>query len=163
MFSGLRTNSIFYVLDKNSEPKLQIGQVVSVSNPQPKFPTYQPGQFSPQPMESVVDIRVKLPDGEMEFKQLPSNGQLCLLRSRLCFGSRVRFSTASTIIVPSYLRARPCFPSSILRLQRRRRRSRKSPNSKPRCPVLRVLSPISRACLRRLSNLRHKASFLFET
>lgn len=65
MFSGLRTNSIFYVLDKSNEPTLQIGQVVSVSNPQPKFPTYQPGQFSPQPMESVVDVRVKLPDGEM--------------------------------------------------------------------------------------------------
>lgn len=43
MFSGLRTNSIFYVLDKSNEPTLQIGQVVSVSNPQPKFPTYQPG------------------------------------------------------------------------------------------------------------------------
>ena len=24
MFSGLRTNSIFYVLDKSNEPKLQI-------------------------------------------------------------------------------------------------------------------------------------------
>ena len=82
MFSGLRTNSIFYVLDKSNEPKLQIGQVVSVSNPQPKFPTYQPGQFSPQPMESVVDVRVKLTDGEMDFKQLPSNGQIANSGSR---------------------------------------------------------------------------------
>ena len=49
MFSGLRTNSIFYVLEKGEEPTLKIGQVVSVSNPQPKFPTYQPGQFSAQP------------------------------------------------------------------------------------------------------------------
>ena len=46
MFSGLRTSSIFYVLEKGEEPTLKIGQVVSVSNPQPKFPTYQPGQFS---------------------------------------------------------------------------------------------------------------------
>lgn len=43
MFSGLRTNSIFYVLDKSNEPTLQIGQVVSVSNPQPKFPPISPG------------------------------------------------------------------------------------------------------------------------
>ncbi len=76
MFSGLRTNSIFYVLEKGEEPTLKIGQVVSVSNPQPKFPTYQPGQFTTQPMETVVDVKVKLPDGEAEFKQLPSNGQI---------------------------------------------------------------------------------------
>ena len=76
MFSGLRQNSIFYVLDKTKEPDLKIGQVVSVSNPQPKFPAYQPGQFSAQPMETTVDVRVKLPDGEADFKQLPSNAQI---------------------------------------------------------------------------------------
>lgn len=76
MFQGLRPNSIFYVLDKSGEPTLKIGQVVSVSNPQPKFPSYQPGQFNPQPMETTVDVKVKMPDGEAEFKQLPSNGQI---------------------------------------------------------------------------------------
>lgn len=76
MFSGLRENSIFYVLDKSSEPKLTIGQVVSVSNPQPKFPSYQPGQFNPQPMETTVDVKIKTPNGEAEFKQLPANGQI---------------------------------------------------------------------------------------
>lgn len=74
MFQGLRTNSIFYVLDKSGEPTLKIGQVVSVSNPQHKFP-YQPGQFNPQ-LETTVDVKVKMPDGEAEFKQLPSNGQI---------------------------------------------------------------------------------------
>ena len=92
MFSGLRTNSIFYVLDKSNEPTLQIGQVVSVSNPQPKFPTYQPGQFSPQPMESVVDVRVKLTDGEMDFKQLPSNGQIANSGSLVVSESREAMS-----------------------------------------------------------------------
>lgn len=91
MFSGLRTNSIFYVLDKSNEPTLQIGQVVSVSNPQPKFP-YQPGQFSPQPMESVVDVRVKLTDGEMDFKQLPSNGQIANSGSLVVSESREAMS-----------------------------------------------------------------------
>lgn len=76
MFQGLRENSIFYVLDKADEPKLKIGQVVSVSNPQPKFPTYQPWQYNPQPMETTVDVKIKTPDGEMEFKQLPANGQI---------------------------------------------------------------------------------------
>ena len=76
MFQGLRPNSIFYVLDKSGEPVLKIGQVESVSNPQPKFPTYQPGQIGMQGMETTVDIKVKMQDGEAEFKQLPSNAQI---------------------------------------------------------------------------------------
>lgn len=76
MFQGLRTNSIFYVLDKSKEPVLKIGQVISVSNPQPKFPVYQAGQFNPQPMETTVDVKVKMPNEEVEFKQLPANGQI---------------------------------------------------------------------------------------
>ena len=76
MFQGLRPNSIFYVLDMSGEPVLKIGQVVSVSNPQSKFPTYQPGQMSMQGTETTVDIKVKMQDGEAEFKQLPSNAQI---------------------------------------------------------------------------------------
>lgn len=75
MFQGLRTNSLFYVLDKGENPKLRIGQVVSVSNPQTKYPTFNNG-FTPQPMETVVDVRVKLGDEEVDFKQLPANGQI---------------------------------------------------------------------------------------
>lgn len=75
MFQGLRTNSLFYVLDKGENPNLQIGQVVSVSNPQTKYPTFNNG-FTPQPMETVVDVKVKLNDEEVDFKQLPANGQI---------------------------------------------------------------------------------------
>lgn len=75
MFQGLRTNSLFYVLDKGENPNLQIGQVVSVSNPQTKYPTFNNG-FTPQPMETVVDVKVKLGDDEVDFKQLPANGQI---------------------------------------------------------------------------------------
>lgn len=75
MFQGLRTNSLFYVLDKGENPNLRIGQVVSVSNPQTKYPTYNNG-FTPQPMETVVDVKVKLGDEEVDFKQLPANGQI---------------------------------------------------------------------------------------
>lgn len=75
MFQGLRTNSLFYVLDKGENPNLRIGQVVSVSNPQTKYPTFNNG-FTPQPMETVVDVKVKLGDEDVDFKQLPANGQI---------------------------------------------------------------------------------------
>ena len=75
MFQGLRTNSLFYVLDKGENPSLRIGQVVSVSNPQTRYPSFNNG-FTPQPMETVVDVRVKLGDEETDFKQLPANGQI---------------------------------------------------------------------------------------
>lgn len=75
MFQGLRTNSLFYVLDKGENPNLRIGQVVSISNPQTKYPAFNNG-FTPQPMETVVDVRVKLGDEEVDFKQLPANGQI---------------------------------------------------------------------------------------
>lgn len=61
MFSGVRQNNLFYILERQDEPKLRIGQVVSISNPQPLF-----GQ------ESHVDITVKVDQETMEFKKLPS-------------------------------------------------------------------------------------------
>ena len=75
MFQGLRTNSLFYVLDKGENPSLRIGQVVSVSNPQTRYPSFNNG-FNPQPMETVVDVKVKINDEEVDFKQLPANGQI---------------------------------------------------------------------------------------
>ena len=75
MFQGLRNNSLFYVLDKGENPNLRIGQVVSVSNPQTRYPSFNNG-FTPQPMETVVDVKVKLGDDEVDFKKLPANGQI---------------------------------------------------------------------------------------
>lgn len=75
MFQGLRTNSLFYVLDKGENPNLKIGQVISVSNPQTRYPSFNNG-FTPQPMETVVDVKVKMDDEEVDFKQLPANGQI---------------------------------------------------------------------------------------
>ena len=78
MFSGLRQNSIIYVLEKKhgdgERLSLRIGQVLSVSNPQPKYqPNYHLGA---QGMETTVDITVKFQDDQMEFKQLPSTAQI---------------------------------------------------------------------------------------
>lgn len=75
MFSGLRQNGLFYILEKGEELKLKVGQVVSVSNPQPKY-----GQFgyAGQP-EMVVDVKVKVDEETMEFKQLSANA--CIANS----------------------------------------------------------------------------------
>ena len=78
MFSGLRQNSIIYVLEKKQGDgerlSLRIGQVLSVSNPQPKYQLNY--QLAAQGMETTVDITVKFQDEQMEFKQLPSTAQI---------------------------------------------------------------------------------------
>jgi ribosome-associated translation inhibitor RaiA len=73
MFSGLRTNSLFYILEKGEKPVLKVGQVSSVSNPSPKYGQYPTTPMFGQQMETVVDVSVKVGDEMMEFKQLPSN------------------------------------------------------------------------------------------
>lgn len=73
MFQSLRQSNIFYILQKGENPDLKIGQVVSVSNPQPKYGQYVPGQTFGQNMETVVDVSVKINDETIEFKQLPAN------------------------------------------------------------------------------------------
>lgn len=72
MFSGLRQGSLFYILEKGEDLNLKIGQVESVSNPQPKYNQYMPTQSFAQP-ETTVDVKVKIGDETLDFKQLPSN------------------------------------------------------------------------------------------
>lgn len=74
MFQGLRQNSLFFILEKGDEVKLRIGQVVEVSNPQPKYKTFNAPQtsFGHQP-EMVVDVKVKVDNETLEFKQLSAN------------------------------------------------------------------------------------------
>ena len=73
MFSGVRQGSLFYILEKGEDFNLKIGQVVSVSNPQPRYnqfgttPTY-----TAQP-EMVVDIKVKVGEDILDFKHLGAN------------------------------------------------------------------------------------------
>ena len=66
MFSGVRQNNSFYILEKQNGLNLKIGQVVSVSNPQSVF-----GQ--PYGSEQNVDIVVKIDDSTVEFKKLPAS------------------------------------------------------------------------------------------
>ena len=72
MFSGVRQGSLFYILEKGEDFNLKIGQVVSVSNPQPKYNQYPTTNAFTQP-EMVVDVKVKVGEEVMEFKQLSAN------------------------------------------------------------------------------------------
>lgn len=42
MFGSLKQGNICYILIKGEKPILKIGTVESVSNPMPKYPTYNP-------------------------------------------------------------------------------------------------------------------------
>ena len=72
MFQGVRPSSLFYILEKGEDLKLKVGQVVSVSNPQPKFNQFPSAQPFGQ-NEMVVDIKVSVGEETLEFKQLGAN------------------------------------------------------------------------------------------
>ena len=75
MFQGLRQSSLFYILDKGGEkPTLRIGQVISVSNPQQKYPSYVPGQ-TPS-LETMVDVKVQVDSEQIDFQKLPATAQI---------------------------------------------------------------------------------------
>lgn len=75
MFQANRQGNLFYILEKGEELRLKIGQVVSVSNPQPKYGS----QFSVPAFgqsEMTVDIRVKVDEETLDFKQLNANASI---------------------------------------------------------------------------------------
>ena len=69
MFSNLRTNSQIYILHKESTPYIEVGQVLSVSQPQPRFPV---SNFM-NPQELVVDIVVRINGNDVTLQKLPAN------------------------------------------------------------------------------------------
>lgn len=69
MFSNLRTNSQIYVLHRDTEPYIEIGQVVSVSQPRPR---YQTSNFM-SPQETVVDVVVSINGNNITLQSLPAN------------------------------------------------------------------------------------------
>lgn len=73
MFQGLRQGGMFYILDKCEDMKLKIGQVVSVSNPQPKANQFGASYQYALPNELFVDVKVKVGDDTIDFKQLNAN------------------------------------------------------------------------------------------
>lgn len=75
MFQANRQGNLFYILEKGDELKLKVGQVVSVSNPQPKYGS-QFGMTAFGQSEMTVDVRVKVDDETMDFKQLSANASI---------------------------------------------------------------------------------------
>lgn len=69
MFSNLRINSQIYILHRDTTPYIEIGQVVSVSQPRPKYQTNN--YITPQ--EQVVDIVVGVNGNNITLQSLPAN------------------------------------------------------------------------------------------
>ncbi len=73
MFQSLRANSKFYILHKEENPRVEEGSVVSVTAPVPKYP--MPTSFNQQ-TEMIVDVVVKVNDGNFTFQKLPANADI---------------------------------------------------------------------------------------
>lgn len=69
MFSNLRPNSQLYILHKDATPYIEIGQVVSVSQP---IPRYQTNNFMAS-QELVVDVVVNVNGNNITLQKLPAN------------------------------------------------------------------------------------------
>jgi hypothetical protein len=93
MFQSLRPNNQLYILRKD-KPALEIGSVVSVSLPVPKY------QMQPnfgQPQEMVVDIVAKVNNQDVTYQKIPAtsdiadfgNGGIVISDSREAMNSEV--------------------------------------------------------------------------
>jgi hypothetical protein len=69
MFQSLRPNNQIFVLHKDKS-LLEVGSVVSVSMPTPKYPV--PQVFG-QPQEMVVDVVAKVNNQDVTYQKLPAN------------------------------------------------------------------------------------------
>lgn len=94
MFSNLRTNSQVYILHKEASPYVDVGTVINVSQPVPKFPM---NNFMNQ-QELVVDVTVKINDSTVTLQKLPANldiadqginGNMVITTSREAMNSEV--------------------------------------------------------------------------
>lgn len=73
MFSALRQGAPLYILEKGETPTIKIGQVESVTQPRPKYATYNPSIGLGGNMETIVDITVKINGEKKEYIGIPSN------------------------------------------------------------------------------------------
>ena len=71
MLNGLRAGASLYALYK-TEPRVEILEVVSVSNPVPQFPTYTAGLAQPQ-LSRVVDIQARRGSETVKFEKVPAD------------------------------------------------------------------------------------------
>lgn len=97
MFQNLRANNQLFILHKEENPLVDIGSVVSVSAPKPKYPMPTPIGQIPQ-MEIVVDVVVCVNGQNTTFHDLPAgadiadfgqNGNIVISCSREAMNSEV--------------------------------------------------------------------------
>lgn len=93
MFGGLRQGSLLYILEKTANgAKLRIAQVDNISNPTPRYG--QMAQYGGG-TDMVVDVRAKVGEEAMEFKQLSSgmsianSGAMVISDSKEVMGAEV--------------------------------------------------------------------------
>lgn len=93
MFSTLRQGAAIYILDKGENPQLKIGQVESVSVPQPKIniPNYTGMAFN---NETTVDIKVKVDNELLDFQKIPTNMSIAPLGNVVISDNRDDMLTA---------------------------------------------------------------------
>lgn len=72
MFQNLRPNSPIYILHKESSPYIDIGTIVSVTQPVSKYPMMN----YMQQQETVVDIVVKINGNDITLQKLPANSDV---------------------------------------------------------------------------------------
>lgn len=73
MFQNLRPNNTVYILKKDNRPFMEIGSVVSVSTPTPKY--QMPPVFGQQ-QEMIVDVVVKVNNQDITYQKLPANADI---------------------------------------------------------------------------------------
>lgn len=92
MFSNLSQNSILYILDLRSEPRVLSGPIEKVSIPRPKYNTFNPN------MEMIVDIIATINGERREFKGVPNS-------SLANFGEDAFVLAESKDVLNSYINA----------------------------------------------------------
>ena len=70
-FQNLRTNNQLFVLHKDSTPTLEIGKILNVSVPVPKYGN--PNIYNP---EMTVDITADVNGTSTNFQKLPAQGEI---------------------------------------------------------------------------------------
>ena len=72
MFQSLRPNNQIFILHKD-KPVLEVGTIISVSLPSPKYPV--PPMYG-QPQEMVVDIVAKVNNQDVTYQKMPANAEV---------------------------------------------------------------------------------------
>lgn len=73
MFQNLRSGNQVYILHKDGHPSMEIGSIVSVSMPMPK---YQVPPVFGQAQEMVVDLVVKVNNVDTTYQKLPATAEI---------------------------------------------------------------------------------------